>query len=414
MAAPLQLPFLNWKPSIQRFSKPTLSALVRHRKIGGLTLLELTVASVVALTVLSVAIGLMVEQRRQFLGDRTRAGVNDNLRISADLIGIDIKQAGERLESDTELPGLSIIPGTPTTAPDRLVLQRQLLTEKLPVCQNIIAGTGNRTIDVSVMTSPNVANCVYSYTAPSPSEPSVSLSTLQPTENLRSWRSYRCSLDSPATTGTDPCARTTNISNDCQQLGGADQECSWAYIHDPVNNRGEFFLYSFEQQAPCATITFPAPTTRTCLRLQRADAGAWQNSYTYNPNGPITDQPQLYLLEEKEYRLTPDPNTSRTDDFILELSINRQPAQRLANQLANFQAEIQISPSATPPVGCNTAGWCTTFNSNLFYENDWQDLQAVKITLDSINPNEQLLNTNSGSNYLTLSSQFLPRNVASR
>jgi hypothetical protein len=405
----------------------------------GFTIVELVVASATSLVILGAALGLLTEQRRWVLSDRTRATANDNLRLATDFMGQDIKQAGERLGGDLEIPGISIIPeGSGTRS--RLVLQRQLRTEKLPVCQTIVGGGATNSIDISVATGPVVDNCIYSYTPPPPSstEASATLTTLLPTENLRAWRRYRCEQDRPSTNmTTDPCARIINTTA-CQQLAsGTDEECSWAYIHDPVNNRGEFFLYSHEDRGTCVVTTFPAPTTRTCLRIRRADGGSWQNTYTYNPTGPAGNQPQLYLLEEREYSLVSDATTGRTDDFILQLRLNRQTPQRIANRISDFRAWAKVpsgftaSPYNAPGTwGCTTginpgvpAQWyCTSFNPGLFNQPNsedtakayWQNLQGVRVTLTGLNPNEQILKVDANNNFLSLTSEFLPRNVSSR
>jgi prepilin-type N-terminal cleavage/methylation domain-containing protein len=379
----------NWKRFIPAFNKPNTIVLVSRQTSSGFTLIELTIATVIATVILSASLGLLTEQRRQILGDRTRASINDNLRIATDLIATDIKQAGERLESDTELPGVSIIDGG-GTVPDQLILQRQLLSEKLPVCQDIAAGTGNRTIDISVTTGGTDPNCVYSYSATS--EPSTTLTALSPTDNLRALRKYRCEQDIPAAVNTDPCARTVSATTDCQQLGGTDKECVWAYIHDPVNNRGEFFLYSFEESATCTSATFSG---RTCQQLKRADSSSWLYSYRY------IDRPQIYIAEERAYSLSPDTDTPATNDYVLNLSINQQPVQRMVNQLTDFQVRGKLS-----------TGMVDSFNPNKYFVTDWQDLQAIQITLSTLNPSPQTINL-SNSN-LSLTSQFLPRNVASR
>jgi hypothetical protein len=413
--------FLSWKPSMHASNKMQKNAqpkFFRKRAIAGFTLLELTVASAVSLTILSLSMGMLNEQRRQILGDRTRAGVNDNLRIASDMLGADIKQAGERLESDLELPGVSIINGGGTT-PDRLVLQRKLLNEKMPVCQNISTGTGNRTIDVSVVVpNPNpsslsqVTDCPYSYSAPQDSagneiaEPSASLIALKPTNNLKSLRRYRCEQDATAAVNTDACARTTVATTDCQQLGGTDRECTWAYIHDPVNNRGEFFLYSFENQGTCQLTT--TYSGRTCQRITRADALPWRFEYR------AIDQPQIYLLEEREYRLSVDTSTTRTDDYILELRVNQERRmnglleeevwKRMVNQIAGFQVQGMVAGTLVD-----------AFNPDRFFVTDWQNLQTVQITFNAINPNpDQWKIAANEQGKLSLTSQFLPRNVASR
>jgi hypothetical protein len=425
------------------FSKVMITNVAKTRNIKGFTLLELIIAAGVSLTILGVSLGVLSEQRRWVLGDQTRATANDNLRLASDLMGQDIKQAGERLEADTFLPGISVIPGPSSTDPSTLLLQRQLLTEKLPVCQTIGSGTTTATIDISVVNGPVVANCGYSYSAPVGGELTPALTTLKPTDNIRAWRTFRCTQDGPATSGTDPCALTNTAT-------------AWAYIHDPINNRGEFFRYSIEESGNCLSSTvFPAPTARTCQKIRRADGTPWQYTYTYTPTDPnnLADplrlpaaQPQLYLLEERRYSLTPDASTSRTDDYILQLSVNRQTPKRIANQVSSFQAWAKVpsaynSAHSNAPAnwGCAASGsgatatnpttpnqwYCTGFNVNitnsdpvqrLQYIKDWQDLQGVRITLTGINPNDQLLkvDTTKANNALKLSSEFFPRNVTSR
>ncbi|NJM75164.1 MAG: hypothetical protein HC852_04500 [Acaryochloridaceae cyanobacterium RU_4_10] len=426
------------------FSKIVIHTASKTKSIKGFTLLELIIAAAVSLTVLGISLGMITEMRRSMLGDRTRITANDNLRQASDFIGQDIKQAGERLESSNQLPGISIIQGA-SGAPSTLVIQRQLLNETLPVCQSINAGTAasNATIDVSVLNSPSgstpdygspVDNCRYSYTAPTGGEPSTTLSTLQPTNNLRSWRTYRCTQTGPAAGNTDPCTTSTNSAT------------AWAYIYDPVNKRGEFFQYSGETSGNCISTGFSTPpTTRTCQKIQRVGT-TWQYSYTYSPTGSAASQPQIYLLEERKYNAIADPNTANS--YILQLTVNRQTPLRIANNLSDFQvwAKVPTSYSSTPynaPTnwGCAASGsgvtapnptsstqwYCPNFNVDLTntytdpilrqqYINDWQDLQGIRITLAGINPNAQLLkvDTASTNNTLKLSSEFFPRNVLSK
>jgi hypothetical protein len=406
---------------------------LKSQQTGGFTLLELVVASAVALTILSVSLGVLSQQKRLVLSDRTRATVNDGLRLASDLIGQDIKQAGERLDSDITQPGITIIPGATALIPDTLVLQRQLLTEKLTVCQTLAQGSSNASIDISVVSGTAVNNCKYSYATPTGGEVIGSpLVALQPTDNLRSLRSYRCTLDGPATSGVDPCARTTNTAA-CIQLGSgnADKECAWAYIYDPKQNKGEFFLYSYEDQGACtAATTFPAPA-RNCQRIWRADGLSWQNNYVYDPTGSAGNQPQIYIFEERRYSLVAD--ASNLGSFFLQLSVNRQTPVNIANQISNFKAWGKVATSYSAPSnwGCAVGGstgpnpslpnqwYCSGFNIDTLnvpkYINDWQELQGVRISLTEVNPNSQLLNpyTSNGS-ILNLTSEFFPRNVTSR
>jgi type II secretory pathway pseudopilin PulG len=410
----------------------------KSQQTGGFTLLELVVASAVALTILSIALGVMSDQRRWVLGDRARATANDGLRLASDLIGQDIKQAGERLDADIFQPGVSIIPGTSALVRDTLVLQRQLLTEKLPVCQSISQGSSAASVDISVVNGSAINNCKYSYSTPTGGEIVGSPpATLLPTDNLRSLRTYRCTLDGPATATVDPCARTSNTAN-CQQMGSGntDKECAWAYIYDPKINKGEFFLYSYENQGACSSTTaFPAPA-RNCQKIWRADGLAWQNNYVYDPTGAAGNQPQIYIFEERRYSLAPDASSPGT--FFLQLSVNRQTPINIANQVSDFQVWAKVptsydsAPYSSPSNwGCAVGGstgpspdfpnqwYCSGFNIDTLsvpkYINDWQELQGVRITLTSNNPNQTVLNENtSHGSILSLTSEFFPRNVTSR
>jgi prepilin-type N-terminal cleavage/methylation domain-containing protein len=414
-----------------RFSKNKIAA------IRGFTLLELVVASAVSLTILSVALGVLSEQRRWILGNSTRANSNDSLRLISDLVGQDIKQAGERLDQNTTIPGITIIPGATATDPDTLILHRQLISQILPVCQNIAAGSSNTSIDVSLVTLSSVTNCTYSYpSSPAPTEPSPTLTALKPTDSLRAFRNYRCTLDGYASNATtDPCARSVNTAS-CQQTGGTDQECGWAYIDDPVNRRGEFFVYSYENSGNCVT-TFTGITNPQCQKIYRADGKSWQYSYAYTPTTLRTNQPQIYILEERKYSTATDPSNVSTDNpkaYFLQLSINRLPAQNIANQISNFQVWGKVASTFVTPTGfswgCAQGGasgpnptmpsqwYCSSFNvtgtnASQFLA-DWQTLQGVRINLTGIKPNQQLLSDpNSANSLLSLSSEFFPRNINS-
>jgi prepilin-type N-terminal cleavage/methylation domain-containing protein len=434
----MQIQFISWRLYMLVFSKNMLlHNTSKTRNIKGFTLLELIVAAAVSLSILSISLGMMTELRRSMIGDRTRITANDNLRQVSDFIGQDLKQAGERLESNNLLPGISIVQGA-AGAPSTLVIQRQLLNETLPVCQNISSGT---TIDVSVLNGPisgtdygsAVPNCTYSYKAPTGGELSTTLTTLRPTDNLRSWRTYRCTQTGIAASTADPCASTNSAT-------------AWAYIYDPGNKRGEFFQYSGETSGACVSSGFSGlPSTRTCQKIQRVGS-AWQYSYTYDPTGAPSSQPQIYLLEERKYSAISDPDTANS--YILQLTVNRQTPLRIANNLSNFQAWAKVPTSYTSAPYLAPANWtcdasgsaatapnptspnqwyCPDFNVDLAnayadpilkqqYIKDWQDLQGIRITLSGINPNHQVLkvDTTSANNILKLTSEFFPRNILSK
>ena len=363
-----------------------------QRHLRGFTMIELLVASVVASLVLSAALGLVGQQRRQLLGDRARAEANGSMRLALDLVGTDIKQAGERLDGNLQLPAISVINGA-SNAPDRLVLQRKLIAEVLPVCQTVSGSQSS--IDVAVVPNPGdtgIANCGFS----NGQSPKNAAESPELSDTVRAFREFRCEQDENAA-GLSGCTRPTATTSSCAQTGGTDRECAWAYIYDPVSQQGEFFLYSAETSGSCTSIT-----GRTCLKLNRANSGSWQRTYTYSQSMAAADQPRIYVLEERDYRLTLDTTTSRTDDYALELRVNRQTPLRMLNQLADFQIRAKTGPTT----------WLDTFNPNLTYQTNWQTIRALEVKVKSVNPNAAVAKL-SDSN-LTLSSQFYPRNAASQ
>jgi len=352
----------------------------------GFTLLELLVTLVVASVITGLALKLIVDQRQLFLNDQSRTQVNQNLRASLDLVGTDIKQAGERLTTST-LPVVRVIDGA-SGASDELVLQRLVIAETLPVCQTVTSGNTNPI----VVSSKAIASGICSFS-------DGNGNTLP--DNLDQWKDSRCNII-PVTKPN--CTRTTNInratvSNRCdEEKDGTDKECLWAYIYDPVNKVGEFFVYGFE--SPNAT--------NNIYRVHRVDSGSWQNTYTYA--AASATNPILYILEQRRYQLVPNGSPGSTDK-VLQLTLNNQTSSdflvdnqtspiRLVNQLSNFQVKALMQDD-TEEDG---------FNDTAPPSDDWKQLKAIKIDVTAINPAP---NSTKVPN-LTVSARFFPRNVSSK
>ena len=358
----MALLFMKQKPSTQILNK-------------GFTLIELVVSSLIASVVLLASLGLINQQREAVLRDQVQTEVSQNLRAAIDLIGADIKQAGARLDTKPELPGVSLIQGT-AGDPDTLILQRRLLALDLSVCEDV--GGNDSTITVAIDAVNNADDCAFGDIGP---DTDGDPSTANPdglTDNLNAFQDFRCAED-----GVDGCARTTNI------VGSCDDECVWAYIYDPVSDEGEFFQYSFEDENP------GTPDTN---RIYRGNSGAWQ--YTYE----AANQPRIYLLEEREYSLD--------NDGILVLRINRQSDASLlslVNRLEDFQVEIEhpalstgdeFNPSLAPQVTAPPT-W-----------DNWQDIEHIQVDFITENPAESDL-FEIDEEERRLSSKFFPRNVLS-
>lgn len=340
------------------------------RSQQGLTLLELLVTVVVSSVILGVSLGLIVTQRRQYINQQATTDVNQTIQSSMDLIGIDVRQAGEKVGLGLGLPIIRIINGG-GTAPDELRLQRKLLSQDLTVCAPV-DGTSNsiRVVDKSAVA------CPFADGPPPNGLP----------DNVEEWRAYRCQLSATKTACASP-------PGDCKQTAPAslNDECSWAYIFDPSTGDGEFFLYSGEAQEG-------SPADQRYL-INKSVATSFTQTY------PVGSK--LYILEERRYVLGA---ADARDDSILELSLvdrntntllNNTPLE-IVNRIRNFQVNgIDSAGAEIPAFNVN--------NPPAFPYEDWTTLKAIKVSfsVENIGPDAKPA-------IQTLTSQFFPRNSLSR
>jgi type IV pilus assembly protein PilW len=199
---------------------------------------------VVASIVLSLALSAVLYNRKLYLEDQARINVNQNLRAAMDLVGTDIKQAGERI-SDSAFPVLGV------TGSSQLVVRRRLDLPILPVCRAIVSGSNDSVFSAqSGVTPPQGCNPI----------PDTDFDGWP--DNLGAWRNYRCSRD--------------NVAG-CQ---GNTQERVRAYIYDG-NGNIELFTYTGENS--------------TTFEIQKV-TNTWARAYTTTSS--------LYILEERTFSLS--------------------------------------------------------------------------------------------------------------
>jgi len=150
-------------------SKPSLLSCDK-----GMTIIELLVAAVVGLLLVAMTMGATLAHQNIYELDLARTRLNQNLRGAVDMIGVDIRQAGERLPSG--FPTIEIIDGV-LGAPDELVLRRNILDEVLTVCEDIASGSSDGKIYLSSASVGASPACVYGAQS----------------ENYTAWNNHRTS-----------------------------------------------------------------------------------------------------------------------------------------------------------------------------------------------------------------------------
>jgi type IV pilus assembly protein PilW len=215
----------------------------------GYSLIEILVSLAVTGVIAAATLTIALSTRGMFETDQHRTTINQNLRAGIDLLGIDVRQAGERLPFDA--PAVQITDGS-SGAPDELTLRHNMLDYVLPVCKEINAGSAADSVFVArkkVVGQPKVPQgCI-----PVPDENGDGWP-----DNLEAWRDYR-------------------LANGGEVL---------AFIHNPVTGNGEFFVYDDEDNS-----TF---------HLHKNNSENW--TYSYAPN----QEPRIYILEQRTFRLEGD------------------------------------------------------------------------------------------------------------
>jgi Tfp pilus assembly protein PilW len=323
-----------------------------RRKDSGFTITEVMVAGLMSTLILGGSMELSNSLRKMVVQDQTRIQMNQNLRTSLDLIGQDVRQAGERLSSTDQ--AVQVINGSGSD-PDTLTLSSDTGgLPKLPLCAPINSGSSRDNVDVADNLSPNSPNY---RTACDKANRDSNDSGNWP-DDLEQWKDYRVNNGSVV----------------------------YAYIYDPTTNVGEFFTYDDEDSSG--------------TKLHRANGTAWANNYTTN----------AYVVlgyQRKTYRLVNNP--SRVGDRFLELTINDATnngvTKKLANRLADFQVQAWMPNDTTAKTNFPsvTSGGTTTTYS-------WQGLENLEVKLKSTTPSS---NSGISTSNLTTTGKFLPRNTLS-
>ena len=202
------------KVLIQNLSK------IRHSD-KGFTLLELIAGMVILVSIIGLAMNAFISASSDFNKDKKAIDSSQSLSAVLELIGSDIRQAGEQI-NDANFPVIefSTDPSSSAIPPSSKITVRKALVTSLTLCQNIPVNVSTlpNTLLVADSTSTNT-NCsgLAMTTAPAPILPGA----------LRNVRNYRCQLDNPdadyAATTADLCAasKPSLPSKDPEQVRAA-------------------------------------------------------------------------------------------------------------------------------------------------------------------------------------------------
>ena len=347
----------------------------RDRQSAGLSLVELLVTAVMSTVILSVTLGLIVTQRRQYLNQQSATDVGQTLQAGMEMMGNDIREAGEYAGIQTGLPIL-LLTGGATGAPN-LVIQRKLIGQELNVCQDITAGTSISAITVAIKGD---LNCGYS-DGDAIGSPGYGIP-----DDVQEWKAFRCQQDGDAGCKVPP-------PPGCQLSGGSGRECAIAYLYDAVKGQGQFFAYVGERAAD---------SKHYQILVERLRSDLISSDPLFTAGYSKTDRPRLYILDQRQYSLSA-PNAA--GDRILQLQFTdaqHSASYKIVNQLRDLQIRI-LSRTLSGTV------YQDQFNAGSPPGDPWRTVQAVEVTLSAANSAP-----NAATPLQSFTSTFYPRNAASR
>lgn len=251
--------------------------------------------------ILGLILPLVLGSRDALRGDQRRTGVNQALRIPAEIIGNDIRMAGERFArlGSTGLQPVQIVPGG-TTGTDEIILRRNRSDEVLPVCETV-QGSQN---SFRVFRQQGWLNSPQGQPYPE----------CGPVMDPDGWpRNLRAVHDLAAATTPDGVLR--------------------GFLYNPAAGTGQFF--DFRVRTP--------PTVTSGQILREGTPFTWDGY-------PLANRPRVYILEERRYRL---------NDGFVELVVNGRDGEplRVASGISDLRFRYVLDNgqvTSTMPTGM---GW---------------------------------------------------------
>ena len=270
-------------------STPTIKEQTKAEM--GFTLVELLVGLIISGILAGLAFTVTFHNRNLYVRDNARINTNQNLRAAMDLLGLDIRQAGEYI-TDRSFPTI-LLQDDP--AGDVLVLRRGLDETSLPVCSDVSGSTTS--IAIALPATP-IEECGRIARDDDPAQ-------IWP-DNIYAWQTYRTTFPS-------------------------SQVFAFIFDEDNSPDDGEFFLYNDETRVPASTPVDPnTPSTYSVTRTP----GTFSNTYSVAGS----DVPSLTLLEERRFYLDTSGN------LVLETidSNGQTGAQLVVGSITDFQVTVTL------------------------------------------------------------------------
>ncbi len=291
--------------------KYTLFKVLIQTSNKGFTLLELIVGMTIMLLISGLTLTALNQASDAFNQDKKNIDSSQSISAVLELIGNDVKQAGEYIRQDASFPAIELSQNvTPTlpinrsgtvvtaSASSTLIVRRALTTNPLTLCASVPAGTATTVTRIVVgdtTANPGACNPLAAATATPPANAFLTppLSLASP---ILQAKNYRCELGDPNLTynpAQDSCVAAASSTNNNPSL----QRVLLA-ISDNAGNICVFNYTGEDTSNPTQYRLIVTPIATNC------------DNTGYNTAAPMP----VYLLEERRYNLDANNNLTLATD----------------------------------------------------------------------------------------------------
>jgi hypothetical protein len=351
---------------------------------SGFTLLELTISTIITVSVTIMALNILGNTQQGFSQDTKKIDQTQKNASILDIVGKDILETGEQIE-DARFPAVKV---KPQSYGSSLVLYRGV-AKPLAICNSAtLTGSVNKLPVTSTdATVTNLkGNCALPTTA-------LETGTKYP-RSMQDWYEKR----------TSPRAFSRGVIYDGKGVGGAklDGIQEFTYLgEDPT-----------AALSPASPYTAPLPTFNL-------DVGSFTPSFALAPNLPLP----IYLVEKKEYLVCSNTLMMRLNSTVEgQCPSGVDPSfQTIANNISRLDIQVSMrnlqnpldpeSPEESPTLISNPT-FPVVSDPPATTDLYWHNIQFINVKITSIPPASELPAAASQKLYESESS-FYPRNIMS-
>jgi prepilin-type N-terminal cleavage/methylation domain-containing protein len=321
----------------------------------GFTLAELLVGMVISTITLGLAFAAFESASKSYSNDKVRVDTGQSLTAVLDLIGTDIKQAGEQI-GNSSFPTIKISDGGKT------ITIRKALSDALPLCQSLSATD-------PLLTTANTTTNVLISDGSIPTATAAGCSSVVPPAlpaSVSDWQTARTELGGTGRVALVKQNGQTKILDYTGEVQDSDYTTSKKYRLSLKNTQ-----LTDISGANISPATIENPVTTAVVSYAAGDS--------------------LYLIEERTYRYHINPTDSQDVRLLLRVNggseqiliAGLKPNNGSSNDGFSVAANVTSPASPSPTIVSETTfpNPSPTSNPNI----NWKKIVGVNVSLE-VNP----------------------------